>query len=566
MTRFFLLTLLLLLSPSALADERILDYRSDILVHEDGWLTVTETLRVRAEGEQIRRGIYRDFPTRYKDQLGNSVRVEFELQSVLRNGASEAWHSEERGNGVRIYIGSANRMLDPGIHEYVLKFRTNRQLGFFKTHDELYFNAIGTGWEFPIDHVVVTVTLPFDLPSRELEIGSYSGGYGAKGSYASGDVIDARRVRFETSQAMMPREGLTVVVSWPKGLLAEPGLGQKASWFLADNGAALVLLSGLIVVFTWYYLAWDKVGRDPRKGVIIPRYRPPKGLSPAACRYVKSMSFNRDAFTAAVISLAVKGMVDIEEKKKDFTLRRKEGEPLARISPGEQAVLDALLPSASSSIEMDDKNHEKFGAAQKALTAALKKEYQGRLFNLNGLYLVVPILVSIATAVIAAFFEGGPAVWISYIVLALFLHILFTFLMRAPTPAGRIVMDEIEGFKTYLGTAEQDRLDRMRSPQMTPLVFEAFLPYAYALGVENAWCNRFAREMPRDLREQGGYHPAWYHGHMHGMGALHHLGDDFSSSFSTSIASASTPPGSSSGSGGGGFSGGGGGGGGGGGW
>ena len=115
MTRFFLLTLLLLLSPSALADERILDYRSDILVHEDGWLTVTETLRVRAEGEQIRRGIYRDFPTRYKDQLGNSVRVEFEPQSVLRNGASEDWHSEERGNGVRIYIGSANRMLDPGI-------------------------------------------------------------------------------------------------------------------------------------------------------------------------------------------------------------------------------------------------------------------------------------------------------------------------------------------------------------------------------------------------------------------------------------------------------------------
>mgnify|MGYP001818303013 FL=1 len=146
------------------------------------------------------------------------------------------------------------------------------------------------------------------------------------------------------------------------------------------------------------------------------------------------------------------------------------------------------------------------------------------------------------------------------------LHGLFIFLMRAPTPAGRRIMDEIEGFGMYLGTAEQDRLDRMRSPQMTPEVFESFLPYAYALGVENKWCNRFAREMPREVRRNDSYHPGWYSGNLRGMGALHHLGDNFSSSFSSAIASASSPPGSSSGGGGGGFSGGGGGGGGGGGW
>ena len=92
---------------------------------------------------------------------------------------------------------------------------------------------------------------------------------------------------------------------------------------------------------------------------------------------------------------------------------------------------------------------------------------------------------------------------------------------------------------------------------VTPEVFEAFLPYAYALDVENKWCDRFAREMPRDVRDSGGYNPAWYSGRLHGAGALHHLGDNFSSTFSSAIASASTPPGSSSGGGGGGFSGGG---------
>ena len=146
------------------------------------------------------------------------------------------------------------------------------------------------------------------------------------------------------------------------------------------------------------------------------------------------------------------------------------------------------------------------------------------------------------------------------------MHLTFIFLMRAPTPAGRRIMDEIDGFKMYLDTAEQDRLERMQSPQLTPEVFETFLPYAFALGVENSWCERFANEFPEDLAEKSGYRPAWYTGNRSGMFALSHLGNDFSGTFATAISSASSPPGSSSGSGGGGSSGGGGGGGGGGGW
>jgi len=127
-----------LFSPLALADERILEYRSDIQVHENGELTVTETIRVQSEGKKIVRGIYRDFPTRYKDRLGNYVKVDFHPVSVLRNSEPEAWHTERRSNGTRVYMGSANRTLAPGVHEYRLAFTTNRQLGFFDEGDELY--------------------------------------------------------------------------------------------------------------------------------------------------------------------------------------------------------------------------------------------------------------------------------------------------------------------------------------------------------------------------------------------------------------------------------------------
>ena len=569
MIRFLLqlaLVVFCLLVPSVHADERILEYRSDIQVHEDGWLSVTERIRVRAEGNEIRRGIFRDFPTRYRDNMGNSVKVEFKPLRVLRNGNPEAWHTRELSNGIRLYAGSAGRTLTPGIHDYQFEFTTNRQLGFFDSHDELYFNAIGQGWAFPIDKAVTTVTLPFQVSPDQLSLSLYTGSYGATESSAVAEVISRNQVRFESTRPLQAREGLTIAVGWPKGLIPEPGMLQKIRWFLGDNAAALVLLLGLLAPLLWYVWAWDKIGRDPGKGVIIPRFEPPEGLSPAACRYVRDMSFDRTAFTAAVISLAVKGQLLIREEDDAFSLQRVTDAPEAKLTPGENAVLQALLPGRSSTIELDNENHQVFLKARKGLKKALKTEYLGRLFHLNGRYLVPPILMTVAAAVIAVFFNGGWAVWISYAVLSLGLHGLFAFLMRAPTPAGRSVMDEIEGFKMYLDTAEQDRLDRMRSPVLTPEVFETFLPYAYALGVENNWCQRFARELPEEVRRQSGYHPGWYSGRFHGISALNHLGDDFSSSFSSAISSASTPPGSSSGSGGGGFSGGGGGGGGGGGW
>ncbi|MDH3788424.1 MAG: DUF2207 domain-containing protein [Xanthomonadales bacterium] len=554
-----------LFAGTAAADERILEYRSDILLEPGGQLRVTELIRVQVEGRQIRRGIYRDFPTRYRDRLGNHVVVEFTPLSVKRNGTPEAWHTRDLSNGVRIYAGNANRTVENGAHDYELTFRTNRQLGYFENHDELYFNAIGHGWEFPIDRAVVTVTLPFQPNPGELAYSVYTGRQGSQDGDATVEVTASNKIRFETQRPLQPREGLTIVVSWPKGLVAEPTIEQRFLWFLGDNGAAIALLLGWLGALAWYVRAWLQVGRDPDKGVIIPLFEPPNNLSPAACRYVNDMSFDRNAFTAAIISLAVKRQLSIEEDGKDFTLSRLPGAAAAPLTRGEQAVLDKLLPGRNSSIGMDNENHAQFRGAAQALKKELKREYLGQLFHYNSMYIVPAVLISIAAAIIAIFLDGGPALWITYGLLTLGLHGLFAFLMRAPTRIGRQVMDEIDGFRMYLGTAEQDRLERMRSPQLTPEVFEAFLPYAYALGVENSWCRRFARELPRD-QQQSGYHPAWYSGQFHGINALHHLGDSFSSSFSTAIASASTPPGSSSGSGGGGFSGGGGGGGGGGGW
>jgi len=151
-----------------------------------------------------------------------------------------------------------------------------------------------------------------------------------------------------------------------------------------------------------------------------------------------------------------------------------------------------------------------------------------------------------------------------------FLNILFYQLLKAPTHAGREVLDKIEGFKQYLNASSLGREYSVEGSQQTPETFEKYLPYAMALDMESEWASNFSLSL--GAAAAGGsntpyYVPIWYVG-PHPQWARNFSGfaSDFGSSFSTAIASSASAPGSSSGGGGGGSSGGGGGGGGGGGW
>ena len=144
-------------------------------------------------------------------------------------------------------------------------------------------------------------------------------------------------------------------------------------------------------------------------------------------------------------------------------------------------------------------------------------------------------------------------------------NIVFYHLLKAPTLAGRRLMDEIEGLKLYMRVAEKERLNLLNPPDRTPEHFEALLPYAMALEVENDWNEQFADVLAKAAVDPAsGHHhtPSWYSGRTPFSGLAASLGG----SFAGAVSASSSAPGSSSGSGGGGSSGGGGGGGGGGGW
>lgn len=572
MKRILLALVALLACSIAAGEERILDYDIDVQIRPDASLDVTERITVRAEGSQIRRGIYRDFPTRYRDRYGNRVVVDLQVLEVQRNGAPEPWFTERVDNGVRINTGNDDFLPVPAEHTFTLRYRTTRQLGFFADHDELYWNAIGTGWIFRIDRGHIEVSLPEPVPPQQMSAEAYTGYQGAKGTDYEAEVTGPGEARWGLMRPLLAQEGLTIVLTFPKGVVPAPTAQQRARWLLKDNRGVLVALVGLVLLIIYCVREWSRVGRDPRQGVIIARYEPPAGETPASLRYLRRMSYDMRCFSSEVLSLAVTGCVRIAREKgffkDDWSLERTGTNPPYALRESQRTLLDKLFPGGKPTLELKKTSARTVSGARNAHSKTLDRELHGRYFKRNATSIFRAFLLAAASGGIGFWIAAGDGLVAIVVVAALMgLTLLaFGFLVRAPTPAGRALMDEIEGLKLYLTVAERDELARMQGPDAPPALdaqrYESLLPYAVALEVEDAWTKKFTAAVGAAAAEAATRNIGWYRGSS--FSSLGSLSEAVGSSLTSQIASSSTPPGSSSGSGGGGSSGGGGGGGGGG--
>jgi uncharacterized membrane protein len=172
-----------------------------------------------------------------------------------------------------------------------------------------------------------------------------------------------------------------------------------------------------------------------------------------------------------------------------------------------------------------------------------------------GLGIVAGMVVGMGGAALGAKVGLAP---VSFIVAGIAIGVImlvFGYHMPARTTAGARALEKVLGFSEFLERVEKENYQIVKTPEM----FERFLPYAMAFGVEEKWSRAF-----KDLYLEP---PTWYAG-----SSIHHFNAArFSSSLSAMSERAgsvmSSSPRSSSGSGfSGGSSGGGGGGGGGGGF
>jgi uncharacterized membrane protein len=617
-------------APSLFAQtERITNYETRITVNSDASLTVVEKISVQSAGDKIRHGIYRDFPTTYRTSLGDRTIRGFDVLGVTRDGLEEIYRVENQIGSKRVYIGSKDVELPPGNYTYTITYTTTRQIGFFSNFDELYWNVTGNEWDFPIDRASATIILPGEASHHIISTAGYTGLKGETGKAFDVEKNNLGEIFFRTTVPLDLNEGLTVAVSWPKGYVVEPSGADEALYFFSDNLGTIVLIFGIIVVLLYYLIVWKQFGKDPEKGTIIPRYTPPNDIPPAAMRFIARMGFDHKTFAAAIINLAVRGYLKIEEEKNSFKLKRINPDA-AGLSPAEQS-LGSMLFQYDGDLELKQSNNTIIAGAIKSFKKSLSKSYEMFYFITNRRYFFPGVGLS-AIILIAAIIIGGSAgldifslswlggwgtavgvmltrvisswrvvlktgfrgmahatiVWTSTIILLpflgglilgfailgsassftmivmvvalVFINYLFYRLLKAPTRAGRKLMDVVEGFKMYLSVAEKDELKTANLPEKTSELYERYLPYALALDVENEWSEKFSDVLSRIGEGQtSGYSPSWYSGsHWSTFGAA-----GFAAAFGGALASSVS---SSSGSSGGGSSGGGGGGGGGGGW
>ncbi len=628
---FKLLFILILFFQPAfiLAKEEIINFSANINLLSDGSVDVIEKITVRAEGIKIKRGIYRDIPTIMINNDGSQYSSKLEIISVKKNGVKEPYFTTKIKNGIRLYIGQSSVFLPKGQYEYEIYYNMTRQVRFFADHDELFWNVTGNFWDFPINKTIAKINLPDG--AKISDIIAYSGAFGSKEQNVTINKLSDNNVIFIANRSFAPFEGMTVAVKFQKGVISEPNIDEKIILYFLDRKNIFLPPFLAILVFIYYLYSWLRVGRDPQRGVIIPLFYPPKNFSPALVHYVWKMGWKKagwTAFVAALVNLAVKGLIRIE-KEKNKTIIYATAKRVNSLPTGEQIIYDFI--KAKIKLPIDKSNGERINKIRQQFTKQIGIENRQIYFRDNFFYLIFGYILSIICLFILVFFgilhlsiafgaifigivlglsfAGFINIWMGSRIRSFFLiiwfslfgfnffssfllflteisalnaiiavisiimiNIIFTILMRAPTILGQQKRDEIAGFKLYLETAEKTRLNAQNmqtEPELSIKRFEEILPYAIALGVEKIWSDYFVSKLAKNAipNIDKNYRPDWYRGVDFSPSNFSKNINSISKALSASmIAAQSVSSSSSAFSSSGGFSGGGGGGGGGGGW
>ncbi len=542
-------------------------FHSRVDVERDGSIVVTETITAKFTGSW--NGIFRKVPVKYRTPQGLNWSIRLDLLAVLDDGgrALEHWVTRE-GHYIKYKIRV------PGAQDatrtVVIRYRAQNALRHFEEHDELYWNLTGDEWDVPLGMVSGSVSLPDGVTG--VRATAFNGPYGATLQEAEVGLA-GREVTVTMPRPLQYREGVTAVVGWDTGLVARPTALQQAAGFLASNWP----LGIPFAVFAGMFTLWWRKGRDPRRLPVVVQYEPPGKLTPAEAGTLTDERVDLRDITATVVDLAVRGFLRIEEKEESalfglvkseeflFHQLRPRGE-WAALLPHERKVLEGIFESGKETVALSDLKDEFYthlGGIQKAIMDRLleKKFFRRRPGTTRAAWVTGGIglgfLVAFAGSAASAFFSLTPVPFLLAGMASALIVAVFGWLMPARTVAGARNLERVLGFGEFLERVDRHRFEAI---ERTPELFERYLPYAMAFGVEQKWAKGFADLLTRP--------PTWYTGTQ--MGAFNTT--SFSRSLSTmstrTASTMSSSPRSSSGSGfsGGGSSGGGGGGGGGGGW
>jgi uncharacterized membrane protein len=549
---------------------RIENFQSEVLVMADGTIDVTENIQAHFVGGPWH-GLYRTIPVEYVTPQGLNYSLVLEVRRITDGSGRALKYETSRERHYRklkIYVPDADNTTQTISIEYAV----SDALRFFDDHDELYWNVTGDDWDVPIHAASARIILPEGTTNIRANV--FTGAYRSRAQNADVDVA-GNGVEVRTREPLRLHEGLTVAVAFDKGFVHEPGAADKVALFFRSNWPLGLPLATFVVMF---YLWWTK-GRDPRLRPIAAQYAPPDQLTPAEAGTLVDNSADMRDITATIVDLAVRGYIAIEEHQreqmlglmhsKDYNfILKKERAEWAELKAHEQALLAGLftMGTAGETVSMSSLENHFYtnlpGIRSNIFDSLVTHGYYNRRPDaVRSSYIavgaVVGFLVVFGGVKMASSLGMAPLTFIAAGVLTGAMICGFGWFMPAHTEQGARTLEGVLGFEDFLVHVEAERFNTMIK---TPQMFEKFLPFAMALGVEKNWSKAFQGILTQP--------PEWYRGSSYGPGFYPIMFTNDLSSMSSRVSSVMTAaPRSSGGSGfggggssGGGFGGGGGGG------
>jgi uncharacterized membrane protein YgcG len=561
------LALLSLLALSSEAKElRITNFQSNVVVTPDGKIDVTETIQARFIGTPWH-GLYRTIPVEYVTPQGFNYTLFLDIRSITDGDGRKLKYESTRVRHYRklkIYIPDA----DNSTQTIVIEYTVSDALRFFEDHDELYWNVTGDEWDVPIQAASAHILLP--AATTNIRANVFTGAYGSRAQNADADVVGSG-VDVATRAPLRYHEGLTVAVAFDKGFVHEPTAADKFMRFLRSNWPLIIP----VIAFALMFNRWWTKGRDPRLRPIAPQYQPPDQLTPGEAGTLIDTSADMRDITATMVDLAVRGYIVIEEHQtdsmfglmhhKDYNfILHKDRSQWTGLKSHERYLLEGLFSAetANETVSLSSlRNHfyTSIPAIKNGLLDSLVEHgyYNRRPDSVRagyiGIGLVLGFVIAWGGAALAIHSGVAPLASIIAGILTAAIICGFGWFMPAHTEQGTRALEGVLGFEDFLVHVDSERFNRTIK---TPEMFEKFLPFAMAFGVEKNWSKAFSGIMTQP--------PQWYRGSSYGANFYPiYFANDLgymtsqASSVMTSAPRSSGGSGFSGGGGGGGFSGGG---------
>ena len=503
----------LLVSAAGARELRIEKFDSEIVVSPNGTIDVTETIQVQFIGSW--KGLYREVPVEYVTPQGLNYTLFLNVKRVTDgSGNSLKFESsrERHYRKLKIYVPEAQ----DSHRTIIIEYSVSDALRFFEDHDELYWNVTGDEWDVPIQSASARVVLPENATGIRVNV--FTGAYGSRAQEADSEIV-GNGVEVHTRRPLGYHEGLTIAVAFDKGFVHEPTALDKASLFLRSNWP----LGLPVIVFVIMFYLWWTQGRDPRLRPIVAQYEPPDQLTPGEVGTLVDDSADMRDITSTIVDLAVRGYMVIEEHQKDrmlglfhdkdynFILKKDRSE-WSKLKPHEQVLLKGFFSSGTvgetvSMSSLENRFYTNLPGIKNGIFESLVTHgyYRRRPDSVRASYVGIAVVIGVLSiwggSAIASSMGMAPLTFIIAGILSAAIIAAFGWFMPAHTEQGARAMEGVLGFEDFLDHVESDRFNRMIK---TPQMFEKFLPFAMALGVEKNWSKAFQGIMTQP--------PDWYRG------------------------------------------------------